>query len=83
MLVQVWIEQDGELVPVSDPIVTGNEGVFKVSCTIGDNIRAGHAKLVITASIHGVAAYYPVSWDDGTGNHLPGWYDAEDMLVDG
>jgi hypothetical protein len=71
MLVQIWIEQDGEMVPISDPVVTGNEGLFKVSVTLGDNVRAGQARLVITTSIHETVEYLPMVWDDASGNRLP------------
>jgi hypothetical protein len=71
MLVQVWIEQDGEKTPISDPVVTGNAGVFKVSVTLGDHIKAGQAKLVITTSIHEDVDYLPMVWDEVAGNHLP------------
>jgi len=70
MVVQVWIRQAGVLIPLSDPVVTGAYGAFKVSCTIGDNVRAGDGTLVITASIHQGVFYMPVLWDETAGNHL-------------
>ena len=70
MLVQVWIQQDGVLTPISDPVRTGHNGMFKVSVTLGDDVRAGMAKLVITTSILGQAAYLPMVWDELDGNHL-------------
>ncbi len=71
MLVQIWIEQDGAMVPISDPVATGNDGLFKVSVTIGDDVRAGLARLVITTSIHEKVEYLPMVWDDASGNRLP------------
>jgi hypothetical protein len=70
MLVQVWIEQGGELIPISDEVVTGTYGNFKISCTIGDNVKAGNAMLVITTTIHQKVTYLPVLWDEVLGNHL-------------
>jgi hypothetical protein len=70
MKVQVWIDQNGELIPISDPVVTGNYGNFKISCTIGDNVKAGNAVLVITTTIHSKVSYLPVLWDEVAGNHL-------------
>jgi hypothetical protein len=70
MVVQVWIDQGGVLIPLSDPVVTGDYGFFKISCTIGDNVRAGEGTLVITTTIHDHVAYLPVLWDELTGNHL-------------
>ncbi len=70
MLVQIWIQQDGALTPASDPVVTGQDGKFKVSVTLGDDVRAGMAKLVITTGIHEQVAYLPMVWDDVDGNHL-------------
>ncbi len=70
MVVQVWVEQDGVMIPISDPVVTGDNGNFKVSCTIGDNVKAGMAKLVITTAIHNKVAYYPMAWDEVSGNDL-------------
>jgi hypothetical protein len=73
MVVQVLIEQDGEHIVISDPVVTGDNGYFKLVCTVGDDVKAGHAKLVITTSIHNKrVAYLPVIWDEEVGNHLPG-----------
>ncbi len=70
MKVQVWLVQDGRLLTISDATVTGQNGVFKVACVIGDNVRAGHATLVITTTVHQSLAYLPVVWNDATGNHL-------------
>ncbi|MCK5253226.1 MAG: hypothetical protein KAQ96_09755, partial [Thermoplasmata archaeon] len=71
MVVQVWIEQGGVLIPMSDPTVTDDYGFFKISCTIGDNVRAGDGTLVITTTIHqGGVNYLPVLWDEISGNHL-------------
>jgi len=50
--------------------VTGNYGAFKISCTIGDNVKAGNAKLVITTTIHQRVDYLPVLWDEIAGNHI-------------
>jgi len=71
MLVQVWLEQGDVFVPISDPVVTGNGGNFKVSCTLGDDIRAGQATLLITTAIHEKLDYIPVVWDDVDGNRFP------------
>jgi len=71
MVVQIWVEQDGVLIPLSDPVVTGDYGNFRVSGTIGDNVRAGETNLVITTTIHqGSVDYLPVLWDELVGNHL-------------
>ena len=71
MVIQVWVEQDGRRVAISDPVVTGAYGQFKVTCTIGDDIRAGETRLVITTGIYEEVAYRPVVWDDLSGNNLP------------
>ncbi|UCC93180.1 MAG: hypothetical protein JSW25_00430 [Thermoplasmata archaeon] len=68
MKVQVWLEQGDVFVPISDVVVTGNDGKFKVSCTLGDDIRAGEAVLKITTSIHEKVDYIPVTWTDLDGN---------------
>jgi hypothetical protein len=39
--------------------------------TIGDGVRAGLARLVITTSIHEKVEYLPMVWDDASGNRLP------------
>jgi hypothetical protein len=70
MVVQIWVKQEGELIPVSDPVVTGANGAFKISCTISDNVKAGNTVLVITTTIHDAVAYLPVLWDEISGNHL-------------
>jgi len=70
MKVQIWVDQDGVLIPISDAVVTGNYGAFKISCTIGDNVKAGSATLVITTTIYQSVAYLPVLWDEIEGNHL-------------
>ena len=70
MVVQVWLRQGGELIPISDAVVTGEFGNFKVTCTLGDNVRAGEATLVITTTIHQSVAYLPVLWDELAGNIL-------------
>jgi len=70
MKVQVWIEQNGEMIPISDPVVTGAYGNFKISCTIGDNVKAGNAKLMITTTIQSAVDYLPVTWDEITGNQI-------------
>ena len=69
--VQVWLEQGGQLTAISDPVTTSRFGAFKVTCTLGDDIRAGQAKLVITTTVHQRMAYIPMVWDDEVGNHLP------------
>jgi len=71
MLVQVWIEQGDVFVPVSDAVTTGHRGMFKISCTLGDDIRAGEATLKITATIFEKVEYLPSVWSDDQG------YDAE------
>jgi hypothetical protein len=71
MTVQVWVLQDGEMVPISDSVVTGNDGKFKVSCTVGDGVKAGLTTLVITTNIHQRVNYLPMVWDEIDGNHLP------------
>ena len=71
MEVQIWIEQGGEMIPISDPVITGAYGNFKISCTIGDNVKAtSNAKLVITTTIHSAVDYLPVTWDEINGNDL-------------
>jgi hypothetical protein len=70
MRVQVWLEQDGRLVPISDAAVTGAQGAFKLACVIGDDVRAGQATLVITTAVHHTLAYMPVVWTDAAGNLL-------------
>jgi hypothetical protein len=70
MKVQVWISQGDELIPISDESVTGNYGNFKLSCTIGDNVKAGNAMLVISTTIHQKVTYLPVIWDENVGNHI-------------
>jgi hypothetical protein len=70
MKVQVWIDQGGELIPISDATVTGGYGNFKISCTLGDNVKAGSATLVITTTIYQTVSYLPVLWDELAGNHL-------------
>jgi hypothetical protein len=70
MLVQVWLRQGGELIPISDAVVTGEFGNFKVTCTLGDNVKAGEATLVITTTIHQTVSYLPVMWDELAGNIL-------------
>jgi hypothetical protein len=70
MLVQVWIEQGDVFVPVSDAVVTGRGGSFKVTCTLGDDVRAGQATLIITATIHENVDYLPCSWRDDSGFDL-------------
>jgi hypothetical protein len=64
MLVQVWIEQGDAFVPISDPVKTGHQGNFKISCTLGDDIRAGEAILMVTASIFEKVDYIPSIWSD-------------------
>jgi hypothetical protein len=71
MVVQVWIEQGDVFVPISDAVVTGHRGKFKISCTLGDDIRAGEATLKITATIFEKVDYLPSIWSDDQG------YDAE------
>ncbi len=67
MVVQVWVEQGDQFVPISDPVVTGHRGKFKISCTLGDDIRAGQATLKITASIFEDVDYLPSEWSDDQG----------------
>jgi hypothetical protein len=64
MVVQVWLQQGEGFVPISDPMVTCWGGMFKVSCTLGDDIRAGQATLRITATIHQDVDYIPSEWFD-------------------
>ncbi len=66
MVVQVWLEQEDGLVPISDPVVTGRGGSFRISCILGDDVRAGEAVLKITASIHEKVDYLPTVWSDDT-----------------
>ena len=70
MVVQVWLQQGDVYVPVSDPVVTGRDGVFKVSCTLGDDIRAGQALLRITATVHEKVDYVPSEWTDDSVNEF-------------
>jgi hypothetical protein len=69
--VQVSLIQDGLMIPISDEIVTGDRGAFKVSCTIGDDVTAGEAILAITTSHHQKVIYWPALWDETFGNHFP------------
>jgi hypothetical protein len=61
------VEQGGTFIPISDPVVTGHRGKFKISCTLGDDIRAGQATLKITASIFEDVDYLPSEWSDDQG----------------
>ena len=70
MKVQAWIDQDGELVPISDATVTGANGNFKLSCVVGDEVFAGTATLVITTTHYQTVTYMTVRWDEVAGNHL-------------
>jgi hypothetical protein len=70
MVLQAWVEQGDVFVPVSDTVVTGHGGAFKISCTLGDDIHAGQAKLLIVTSVHEKVDYIPVVWDDLDGNHI-------------
>jgi hypothetical protein len=70
MKVQVWIAQGDELIPISDGTVTGAYGNFKISCVIGDNVKAGTATLVITTTIYQSVQYLPVLWDEIAGNNI-------------
>ena len=71
MLVQIWIEQNGELIPISDDVVTGDRGAFKVICIIGDDVMTGEGILVITTTHYQKVVYWPVLWDELNGNDLP------------
>lgn len=73
MLVQVFIWQDGELKPISDPVITGTGGGFKVMCTISDDIRAGESLLVIKVSVYRGLDYRPGYWDDVSGD----WFETK------
>lgn len=65
MEIQLFIRQDGELFPISDAYNTGQYGQFKVSCTIGDNIKAGHGQIVIEVMpIRGQVDYLPTVWTE-------------------
>jgi len=65
MEVQAFILQDGELRPVSDVYKTGTYGNFKISCTLGDDIKAGLGTLVLKVSpIHGQVVYLPTTWTE-------------------
>ena len=70
MLVQVWILQAGVMIPISDVVITGSYGYFKVTCTLGDNVKAGAGTLMITTTIHQAVLYLPVTWDEVSGNDL-------------
>ena len=70
VLVQVWILQDDVMIPISDVVITGPHGYFKVTCTLGDNVKAGAGTLMITTTIHHAVSYLPVTWDEVSGNDL-------------
>lgn len=63
MEVQVFIIVEGERVPVSDVYKTGTYGNFKLSCVIGDDVKAGQATLLIEVlPIRGQVVYLPSVW---------------------
>lgn len=70
MKVQVWIIQDGEMIPISEEIITGDRGAFSVVCTIGDKVKVGEGSLAITTTHYQKVVYWPVLWDEIHGNHL-------------
>jgi hypothetical protein len=71
MSVQVWISQGGRMIPISDPVVTGEMGGFNIMCLIVDGVRAGDGFLAVTTDHHDRVVYWPVLWDEMEGNHLP------------
>ena len=71
MMVRIWIIIDDSMVPISDEVVTGERGIFKVGCTIGDDVKASEVVLAITTHRCGKMVYWPVLWDEVDGNHIP------------
>jgi hypothetical protein len=71
MMVQVFIVQDGLMIPISDEMVTGDRGAFEVVCTIGDEVMVNEGVLTITTTHYQKVVYWPVLWDEIDGNDLP------------
>jgi hypothetical protein len=71
MEVQVSVLQDDGMVHISDSVVTGDRGAFKIVCIIGDDVGTGESILVITTNHYQKVVYFPVLWDELQGNHLP------------
>ena len=65
MTVQAFIIQGNEEYAVSDVYITGHYGNFRISVTLGDDIKAGHALLVIKVlPIKGQVDYLPSVWSE-------------------
>ncbi|NIP33963.1 MAG: hypothetical protein GWN18_03400, partial [Thermoplasmata archaeon] len=60
MMVQVLVIQDDVLIPISDPIATGDRGAFTITCTIGDDVGTGDGLLAVTTTHHQKVVYLPV-----------------------
>lgn len=70
MLVQVWIIQDRARIPISEEVVTGDQGAFSITCIIGDDVTAGEGMLAITTTHYQKVVYGTVLWDELRGNHI-------------
>ena len=65
MEVQIFIMKDGMLAPISDPYNTGTYGNFKISCVIGDDVKAGDGTLIIQVMpIRGHVDCLPSTWTE-------------------
>jgi hypothetical protein len=65
MTVQAFIVQGNNEYAVSDIYTTGQYGSFVISVTLGDNVKAGHALLVIKVlPIKGHIDYLPSVWSE-------------------
>lgn len=63
MHIQAFIIQGNKAIPISDKYTTGQYGSFRISCTIGDEVKAGHAVLKLKVTpINGHVAYLPSEW---------------------
>ena len=65
MMVQLWLCQGDEEVPISDLVRTGTDGVFKISVTTGDNFTSGKAILIIKVTVGDEVVYRPCAWEGG------------------
>lgn len=63
--IQVMLVQGDETIIISDKYTTGSYGTFKISCTIGDEVKAGQAVLKLKVTpIKGHVTYLPCVWLD-------------------
>jgi hypothetical protein len=63
--VSVYIKQGNEEHIISDTYTSGKYGVFVISVTLGDDIKAGSASVIIKASpINGQVEYLPCTWSE-------------------